>query len=292
MLHKALLLAAVLSVFVSSSAMASTVTLKGSCPTQSYLLNQTNHYIPFNITNLGNGTATNLLILPVLQGASTPNATITIPIVAPGSTYTERIYASNYTVPGTYVEYFVSRYSQDADTFVTIFPCIVSIGQRTQSLISILNISSTSTRLGVSMANIGTSPITATVVAQGPPTFTIAEPVRNVTIGAYTHTGISFNLSSPSYTNSDFPVAVSASYVSNGLHYSTLGVTTIAFGASPGSTTNSSSGPSILEIAVIAIVAVLIALITFSVVRKRASGGKDGSHHSEERKAHEHEHKQ
>ncbi|MDE1868407.1 MAG: hypothetical protein KGH60_00340 [Candidatus Micrarchaeota archaeon] len=279
MLYKILALTAVLAVLASSTAMASTVTLRGSCA-PNYLVNQTNNYIPFNITNLGNGTATNLLIVPVLQGASTPNATISIPIAGPGSSYAEKIFTSNYTVPGSYAEYFVTRYSQGTDTFVTIYPCLINIGQRAQSLLNILNINATSTLLNVSIANIATNSISMTVAAESPPTFTISSPVRNITIGPYTHTYISFNVTSPKYTSSSFPVAVSASYVQNGIHYATLGITTIRFGAASGGAQPGSS-VNWFGILIIAVIIALIILIALSVLRKRRHAHHHEHHHEE-----------
>src|ERR1700733_1000124 len=92
-----------------SIAGASTVTLTGSC--YATIINQTNNYIQFNITNSGNGTATNLIIEPVVSGASLVNSTpITIPLVAPNGAYPQKIYLDNFTIPGSYVEQFIVKY--------------------------------------------------------------------------------------------------------------------------------------------------------------------------------------
>ncbi len=167
---------------------ASTVTLTGSC--YSRTVNQTNNFIEFNITNSGNGTATNLLIAPVIDGATTNTTSLLIPLVAPGGFYPEKIYLSNFTTPGSYVERFIVRYSQGSSTFITIFPCLVNLGQNAQSLLGITGFSQSNGNIRINISNIADYPISAEVNVYAPPEFTINSPSRNITINKYSLTNV------------------------------------------------------------------------------------------------------
>jgi len=248
---------------------ASTVTLTGTC--YSNIINQTNNYITFNLTNSGNGTATNFLLAPIIEGASALNSTISIPLVAPGNIYSERIYLSNFTIPGSYVERFITRYSQGSSTFVTLFPCLVRINQNAQSIIAITNItkSKNSDNLSVSISNIANYPIAAQVSVYAPPDFTVVNSTRNITLKQYTSTSASFSVSTQAqYTNSEFPIVVAASYIRGNVHYATLAETTISFGAAPGSATSALTD-NLLLFGIVAFIVIIIVLIALSVILRK-----------------------
>ncbi len=244
---------------------ASTVTLTGSC--YSNVVNQTNNYIIFNLANSGNGTATNLLIEPIIEGASTSNATLLIPLVAPGGRYSEKIYLSNFTMPGSYAERFVARYSQGSSTFTTLFPCIVNIETNAQSLIGITGLSAHDGILDVNMSNIADYPILANISIFAPPSFSFPNGTRSVTVNQYSVSNTSFTFSSPKYSNAEFPVAVAVSYASKGVHYSTLAITAISYGSSGAAASQGSS--NILLIAIGLVIAAVLALIVASVFVNR-----------------------
>lgn len=246
---------------------ASTVTLTGTC--YSKIINQTNNYIQFNLTNSGNGTATNLLIAPTIEGASTASSSFLIPLVVPGGTYSERIYLSNFTMPGSYVERFVTRYAQGTSTFITLFPCLVTMGRPAPSLLGIkgLNKTNRGSNITVNISSIAGSPINAQVSLFAPPDFVIENPVRNVTINGYSYALESFGVSTPQYNNAEFPIVAAVSYISDNTHYATLGITTINFGeASP---LLSGLGGSIVLILIIAVIIIILILLVLSVVLKR-----------------------
>ena len=254
---------------------ASTVTLTGTC--YSNIINQTNNYITFNLTNSGNGTATNFLIAPIMEGASALNSTISIPLVAPGSTHSERIYLSNFTIPGSYVERFVTRYSQDTSTFVTFFPCLVEIGQNAPSILAITNLTKEKNNsITIKISNIANYPIAAQVSVYAPPDFIIANSSRDITLRQYASTSASFMVSTPQYTNSEFPVVVATSYVSNGVHYATLAETTISFGAAVGSASSSFTG-SLLVYGIAALIMAIIVLIALSIILKKGKHEEKGA---------------
>jgi hypothetical protein len=244
---------------------ASTVTLTGVC--RSNLINQTNDYITFNLINSGNGTATNLLIEPEIYGASTQNSLLSIPIVAPGATYSNNVYLSNFTIPGSYVERFDTTYSQGASTFVTLFPCLVDIEKSAQSLIQIKNLSRKGSNITVNISSVAANPIDAQISVYAPPSFTVENPIKNTTIGGHSYSLESFGVSTPQYTNAEFPIVVTVSYISNGTHYATLGVTTISFGGTGGSAVSGSG--NFLLIGIVAIIIIILILILISVLVNR-----------------------
>lgn len=258
-----ILLALVAIIGVSS---ASTVTLTGTC--YSNLINQTNNYMKFNLTNSGNGTATNLLLEPVISGASAINTSILIPLVAPGGIYVEKVYLSNFSTPGSYVERFIARYSQGSSNFVTIFPCLANINVNARSLLSITGINRKSNIVRVNLTNIADYPIKAQVAIYAPPAFTLNNSIQNITLKPYSLSNFSFEVATPQYTNAEFPVAISVSYLSNSLHYSTLAVTTIQFGNNTSLAQSIVNGNGLLFI-VGAIIFVILFLIILSIVLKR-----------------------
>lgn len=241
---------------------ASTVTLTGSC--YSRTINQTNNYILFNITNSGNGTATNMVLEPIIQGASTANSGLSIPLVAPSGSYSEKVYLSNFSVPGSYVERFIASYSQGSSTFITIFPCLANIGQQAQSLLGITSIGRSSNKILVNISNIADYQIGAQVAAYAPPEFNISPQTKNVTIKQYSLTNASFAFTAPSYTNAEFPVAIAVSYTKNGVHYASLGVTTISFGNGQSAQLLNLGGNLIL-VAIGVVIAIILILIILSV---------------------------
>lgn len=264
-------------------ASASTVTLSGTC--YSGVVNSTNNFVIFNLTNSGNGTATEFLLVPVLQGASSPNASMSIPLVAPGKTYTEKIYLDNFSIPGTYVERFVARYSQGTSTFETLFPCLVAIDQNAQSIIGItaLSQSKSGTNITVNLSNIANYQINSQIALYAPPSFSIQNPVRNVTVKPSSTANASFGISLPQFTDSSFPVTVSVSYIMDGVHYATLAVTTISFGGGSAGTSSALGGNLILY-GIIIVVVIIIALIAFSLIKK---GGKTHSNPPSNETSHE-----
>ena len=262
---RALFYAAVSISVIALLAGASTVTLTGSC--YSNVINQSNNYITFNLANSGNGTATNLLIEPIIEGAAAENSTILIPLVAPGGRYSERVYLSNFTMPGSYAERFIARYSQGGTTFTTLFPCIAYIGRNAQSLIGITGLSARGGTLDVNMSNIADYPIIANISIFAPPSFSFTNGTRSVTISRYSVSNASFTFSSPKYSNAEFPVAVAISYSSNGVHYSTLAITSISYGS--GGLASAQGGSWILLAAIGFVVAAVLALIVASVFINR-----------------------
>lgn len=264
-----LLLSVLFALMLFSITTADTVTLTGSCLTQN-VVNQSNNHIDFGISNSGNGTATNLVLVPAIGGASSLNTTQTIPLIGPGGSYVVKFYLNNFTVPGSYADYFLTRYSQGSSTFVTFFPCMVNMQRVAPSLLTISNLSKSGNRLSVKLVNLARYPIRASLHIQTPPTFSLSNSDVNITVPAYAQINLSTNLTTPQYTNAVFPLAASVSYTNGSTHYATLQVTTISFG-STGSTSPTAPSSSVDTVSIIIIVAILILLllIVVSLIKRR-----------------------
>ena len=264
-MNKRVLLPMILIMSLAQLAAATTtVTLTGSCPTS--IINQSSNYLQFNISNSGNGAATELMLVPLLEGATTSNSVITIPLVAPGYNYSTKFYMYNFTEPGSYVDYIRASYSQGSSTFVTLFPCLANIMERSQSLLQITEMNRTGSRLSVSVVNLAGYPIDTNVTIQAPPTFGIqpASGMIPLRVAPNSHSTAVFNLSIPNYTGASFPVVAAVSYSNSSMHYATLKFETISFAASG----SASSGTSIVTIGVVTVIIILIALILLSFAKK------------------------
>lgn len=250
------------------SAATTTVTLTGSCPTS--IINQTNNYLQFNLSNSGNGTATNLFLVPQLEGAKTYNTVETLPLVGPGSNYSFRFYMYNFTEAGSDVEYIKASYSQGSSTFSTVFPCLVYMRVRAQSLLQISNVNRTGSKLSVSVVNIADFPIDANLSVEVPATFKIIPNSTAIHLDPNGQSRAVFNLSVPNYNDASFPIVASVSYSNSSVHYGSLMFYVVSFAAAPGS----SGGISLVNMGIILIIIILIALILLSFIKKKPAPQK------------------
>ena len=249
---------------IQLAAASTTVTLSGTCPVS--VINQSSNYMLFNLSNSGNGVATNLVLVPQFEGATTSNSTFTIPLVAPGSNYSARFYLYNFTEPGSYAEYIWASYSQGSSTFVTVFPCLADIMENAQSLLRITSMNRTGSRLSVDVVNLAQYPIETNVVVQAPPTFGVTPKEVPLRVSSNGQSAAVFNLSVPNYTSAQFPVVAAVSYSNSGVHYATFGFYVVNFAASAAT---SSGMPSTVTIGAVAAITILIILIAVSFVRER-----------------------
>ena len=217
---------------IIGAASASTVTLTGTC--YSGIISDKNNYMQFNLTNSGDGAATNLVITPVIEGAIPNNTTISIPLVKPNTTYGERIYLWNFTAQGSYVERFLVRYSQGTNIFTTVYPCLATFFQGAQSQLVITGLSRNTSRVMVNVSNVANYQINAVATVYAPSSFNVTPPERNFTVGPHQIKAVTFDVVPPAYTNAEFPVTVGISYMRSNLHYATLAITTVTFPNSAG----------------------------------------------------------
>ena len=258
-----LLFGALFAVLFIASAEGSTVTLTGSCAAQT--VNAANNVFVFNLTNYGNGTATDLYLAPLLSGVSTSNSVVLLPVISPGAHYSESFYLYNFSMPGSYAEYFIANYTQGTETFTTIFPCILDVNKSSRSIVQVSSINQSKGTLNVLLVNYYNGTINATVHVQAPSSFAILEPDSSFALGPLSQKRLLFNITTPEYASASFPISVAVSYTSNGVHYAAIAQTSVVFG---GTGALGASGLQLTTIAIVAVIVILLMLIAVSAVRK------------------------
>ena len=262
------LLGVLAAILLAAHAGASTVTLTGSCTSQ--VTGPAHNVFVFNLTNSGDGTAANFYLTPMLSGVSTSNSAILLPVIAPGSRYSESFYLYNFSMPGSYVEYFIADYTQGSSEFTTFFPCMLDVNQSSQSLVRIFAINQSRGKLNVRLLNYYGGAINAIVHVQVPSSFVVQGPNESMELGPQSQKNLSFNISTPEYTGASFPISVDVAYARSGVHYATMAQTFLVFGAAPSSSLN------ITIIAIAAVIAALLLLIVISAVKKRPRAVQNG----------------
>lgn len=258
-----LLLFAALSM-ISSMGMAgalTTVTLTGTCT--SNIINSANPYMQFQLYNSGNGFATNLVIEPLFSGFSVYNSIKQITQIGPNSTNTTTFDLYNFTMPGSYTEPIIVNYQQGGSSFTTMFYCFVNIEKPAQSLLTVSSDVFSQGVLNVTEINIANYTINATVTVFAPPLFTVQPKSENISVQQFSTNNTRFNIKLPNYQNATLPVAISISYIRNGLHFSSLSDVSIPV--------KKIEAPlqSYAEILIILIILAIIILILFSLRRNK-----------------------
>ncbi|MDE1810741.1 MAG: hypothetical protein KGH66_01735 [Candidatus Micrarchaeota archaeon] len=241
-----------------------TVTLTGSCPLA--VVNSTNNHIMFNLSNTGDGVAGGVTVFPIIKGALTYNSSAYISELLPDQSNTVLIWVSNLTAPGEYVDYFVTRYSQGEQSFITVFPCVTAMQQRSQSMVQVANLNVTKGKVLATLYNAADYPVNASASLEVPPSFNVDRPVSNITISPQSTLEVSFNITAPQATNATFPISFAASYLHNETHYAVLSVTDFST-APPQSTSSVRLSPP--EIIFLVLIVGVICLITISISKKR-----------------------
>jgi len=254
---------------IGSYSFAGTVTLTASCPLN--VVNSTNSHISFNLSNSGDDVAGGIMISPILKGALTYNSTVSLGELLPGQSSAAAISVSNLTQPGEYVDYFVTKYSQGEQTFVTVFPCVAAMQRTSQSVVQVANITTSKTQVFVTMLNSADYSVNATATLAVPPSFNVDHPIANVQIAPQSTASVSFNVSAPQY-NATFPISFSASYVRNGTSYAVLQVTDFSTTSQAQQASPVTLNPP--EIVFIALIVGVACLITISIAKKRVRTGK------------------
>ncbi len=254
-----------LAILMIGAVSASTVTLTGTC--YSGIISDKSNYIQFNLTNSGDGTATNLVITPIIEGARPNNTTISIPLVKPNTTYAEKVYMWNFTTVGSYVERFVVRYDQGTQQFTTVFPCLAYFFKGAQSQLTITALGKNTSGVYVNISNVAGYPISAVATVYAPASFSVAPQSRNITVDGFGTGKASFVVVPPQYSDAEFPIAVGISYINGGVHYATLAITTITFAGNPSSKLQ--LGNILLLLGLLATIVIIIILIIISIIINR-----------------------
>ena len=260
---------------------ASTVTLVGSCHT-SFNAGASSGAIRFTISNIGNGTASNIIAVPHIGGASTSNLSEAYGLLAPFSNHTFSFTLYNASSPGIYPEYFTIEYAQGSASVFEVFPCLGNIGANTTSLVSIIGMSRKGNKIIANIYSLSSEPLNVTLSTVAPPNIGISSSNVTVLMQPNSEYNATFNITSRNITsygsisNESFTFSVFISYIKNNLHYSSLGVMHIQQNAPV------SHPLPIFLIGITAIFIAVIALIALSLFkgkgRKRVdkeAAGKD-----------------
>ena len=256
------LIAVAAALFLPAFAFSSTVTLSGTCGQS--VISPPNGYLIFNISNAGNGTASDLLIQP--SGAGLQQNASTINAMPPGSRDSITFPVNSVGDPGSYAVNMGVTYDQQGSTFSTVFPCIVNIGTSSASAVFERVSYSNHTILATLMSE-SNSTLNLTATAVLPSGFYTPEPQRHVQMVPYGSANLSFNLTLPSYGSAMLPAAVELAYSLDGVHYAYLSTATITLSGSAAS--GGGHGIGFLNTVFAVIIVALSCLIVASIIVRR-----------------------
>lgn len=268
---------AILIAFIVPLSAASTVTLTGGCPL--YLINSSRSYITFNITNTGNGTASDLLVSAVFPGIDAHNQTQVIPTVAPNTNYARYFHLDKLIGQGSYAVNINATYVQSGSNYATVFPCIIYIGSLSGGPL-LETVTVKGDRMNVSITNTAPQTIEAQVTAVVPPSFSVKNATKAVTITPDGRASVTFDVVTPNYNDASFPLIGELSYEANSTHYAQMASAALVFG-SPVTTT--SGGIGFVTLILIIIIVVILVLIAVSFYL-RMNAHKRHEHHEKKAK--------
>ncbi len=256
---------------------ASTVTLIGSCHT-SFNAGAANGTIRFTLSNFGNGTATGMVVVPHIAGASTSNLSETYGLLAPFANHTFSFMLYNASTPGLYPEYFTIEYAQGSASVFEVFPCLGNIKANTTSLVSIIGMSRKGSKITANIYSLSSKPLNVTLSTVAPPNIRVSSSNITVLMQPNSEYNATFNITSRNITNSgllsnaSFTFSVFISYIWSNLHYSSLGVMSITQNAPV-------SHP--LPIFLIGVTVIFIAVIALIVLSLLKGKGRKRDVHEE-----------
>ncbi len=262
------LLAAVM--LAGSTLNAGTVTLTGSC--RNNLM--PGNVINFTISNSGNDSASNLILIPRVAYAEPTNPVISSAQLKPGSSITYLVPLSNVGVRGSTVASFMLSYEQGASSyFSTVFPCMINIGNYTVSEIyQNVNVTRSGNEymVNATLFNAGPESLDVIVSLLASPAFTyLSAPYLTERVPAYSKRNASFELSAGA--SADYSGAVAMQYVLNGTSYASLSL--ISLEASQPAGNRIIANAPLIGIAML-LVAILV-LMSYGVLKRRKKGGSE-----------------
>jgi hypothetical protein len=274
---------AIVIAFILPLSAASTVTLTGGCPL--YLINSSRSYITFNITNTGNGTASDLQLNAVFPGIDAHNTTQIIPTVAPDTNYYKDFYLDKLIGEGSYAVNINATYVQSGSNYATVFPCIIYIGSLSGGPL-LESVSVTGHIMNVTIRNTAAQSIEAQVTAVVPPSFSVKNATKAVTIAPDGKASVTFDVVTPNYNDASFPLIGELSYEANSTHYAQMASAALVFGSPV--TTTGGGGIGLVTLVLIIIIVVILVLIAVSFyLRMNAHKGHEHHRQHHEKKAEE-----
>ena len=263
--------------FYTGTGNASTVILTGACHT-SFGAGAANGTIRFTLSDMGNGTATNMIVVPHIDGASTSNSSEAYSLLAPFANHTFDFKLYNASVPGLYPDSFTIEYTQGSASVFEVFPCLSNIKANTTSLVSIIGMSKKGNKITANLYSLSPKPINVTLSTAVPPN--IGSIPSNITVLMQPNSeyNATFNITTRNVTgygslsNISFTFSVFLSYTESNLHYSSLGVMSI---------TQNSPVPHPFPIFLISVITIFIAVIALIVLSLLKGKDRRRSMHKE-----------
>ncbi|MFP3215326.1 MAG: hypothetical protein RXR32_02130 [Candidatus Micrarchaeota archaeon] len=259
---------------------AGTVVLTGSC--NATLVNSS---IVFSLSNSGNDSAYNLIISPIVEGATPLNTSYSINVLAPGQTNTIYVKLTNFGLNGTYADTFVVAYQQGFSFFTAVFPCLVSINKPTVSPIR-ENVETTSLKnmviVNVSLFNAERAKINGSLYLIVPPTLSfISNKSYSFSLSNYSEENFTFKLEPPK-SGASYSSAAVASFNMSNLHYSSM----VIFSITPYAAKSAFLSPLEITATIVAIILLIaLFLLARSVKNKKR---REREHIHEEQHMQEH----
>jgi len=251
---------------------AGTVILTGSC--NATLVNSS---IVFSLSNSGNDSAYNLIISPLVEGATPLNTSYPINVLAPGQTKTIYVKLTNFGLNGSYVDAFYVTYQQGFSFFSAVFPCLVYINKPTVSPIYEV-VRTTPLKnmviVNVSLFNAARTPLNGTISLIVPPTLSfISNKSYGFTLQPYTNESFTFKLQSPN-NGASYSSAAVASFNMSNLHYSSMAT----FSITPYVANSTLLSPLEITAAVIAIILLMALFILARSIKNKKRREREHIH--------------
>jgi hypothetical protein len=243
---KTAIMAAIFATILGLSTTTNAASMTGGC--FHTLVNGTTDYMTFELSNVGNGIATNLIVTSELSGASTFNPVQNISSINSDKSAALNFFLYNFSLPGSYAEGFVVQYTQSGVTQFAVFPCILNVSQQTIIEVYLAGTSFSNGEFTATMFNIGEMPINANVSVLAPPGFQVSPKIHRINIQPGLSEDANFNVLFPQnalLVNGSYPLAIMFSYVRSNIHYASYFTTLIthSIGSEPGN--NSTTIPTI-----------------------------------------------
>ena len=247
--------------------------LGGSCTPN--VISHSGEPLHLTISDKGEAAATNMLVIPYISGATTPNATATSIGVMGFSNVSFSFPLYNLSTYGAHIASFTVRYGvgENFEPYYMSIACIYYIGRQTSSELEIANVSAAGSakarNVSFRLYNMGSSMLNASAGVIAPFGFIINGSPAYLTVAPYKESNASFGLATNAAAqNGTFAMWAYATYVRGNLSYATMVPAEVQTEPPPKpAPAISLSSPLLAPAATVAAVAVLMALAALSMRR-------------------------
>ncbi len=264
-----LLLLMIAAMSINYAGASGVLTLTGTC--RSPVLTNSSNTVYLYISSSGNVSATNLQVIPRLEGATVYPSVESLQSLSPGENASFSFNLSNFTEPGSYAGEFFVEYTQGSSLFFPAFPCEYAIIKPTQSLLSILNVTPTPSSVKATILSLESKTVNASISVLISPSSQPSPAYENVTLAPLSKYNATFQLvPQPLQSGSAVPLSVAVSYSKDGEHYASMFTTVMLYKSTAASRTSF----LYIFIGVFAAIVVIIAVLILLAVAKAKGRSK------------------